>query len=113
MDIEENEKRQQNRRLKKVLNPEGVVKELEARCTELGLKVIYDDLRSEGGVCRVHNRWLVIINRRSSAATKIRILEQALRRVEKAVTSVSAANQQESVKPAMNTMVIRDKAEPS
>ncbi|MEO0005758.1 MAG: hypothetical protein ABIK49_07145 [candidate division WOR-3 bacterium] len=61
---------------------------LEERCKELGLKVIYDDLRGEGGMCRLRNEYLVIINRRAAVHTKIRILEQALKRYEAKTTVI-------------------------
>jgi hypothetical protein len=111
MDIAENEKRTGAARVKKVPNPEGVVRELEARCAELGLKVIYDDLRGEGGVCRVHNRLLVIINRRCSAATKIRILEQALRRAGQQLTAPTATPQ-ERAQPVVNPAPVPGKTHP-
>lgn len=52
---------------------------LEAKCAQLGIKVIYDDLRSEGGVCRVRGNVMVIINRRASLPTQIKILTEALK----------------------------------
>ncbi len=59
-----------------------VVKELEAKCAQLGVRVIYDELRSEGGVCRVKGAILIIINRRASLPTRIRILSEALKVIE-------------------------------
>jgi hypothetical protein len=107
MDIE-SKKRIEAARTRPVLNPEMVVRELEARCAELGLKVIYDDLRSEGGVCRVHNRLLVIINRRSSAATKIRILKQALERAEKPLPAPTATLQEQKQPASVPGKSVRD-----
>lgn len=72
----------------KVTGHERVLDELEQRCNELGLKVIYDDLRGEGGMCRLRNQYLVIINRRAAVQTKIRMLEQALKRYEAKTTVV-------------------------
>lgn len=74
---------------------EMVLADLEARCAELGIRVIYDDLRSEGGVCRVKNRLMVIINRRASVATKIRIIDEALKRAGENIASPMA----EKMKP--------------
>jgi hypothetical protein len=89
MDVEEEEvkkpkKREQRAKAEKerVAGQEQVLAELEQRCNELGLRVIYDDLRSEGGLCRLRNQYLVIINRRASVSTRIRLLAQALRRCE-------------------------------
>ncbi len=64
----------------RVSGQEQVLFELEQRCAELGLKVIYDDLHGEGGMCRLRNQYLVIINRRAGVPTKIRMLEQALKK---------------------------------
>ncbi len=60
---------------------ERVLAELEARCTELGIRIIYDDLRGEGGLCRVRDRYLLIINRRVGAGTRVRIINEALKKV--------------------------------
>jgi hypothetical protein len=72
---------------------EAVLAELEARCQELGIKVVYDDLRGEGGLCRVRERFWLIVNRRVSVATKIRLLNEALKKVggQTTVPSVDAS----------------------
>ncbi|MEN9979570.1 MAG: hypothetical protein ABIK38_04405 [candidate division WOR-3 bacterium] len=85
MDIEEENKNRGANRGRRIPNPEGVARELEARCQELGVRVIYDDLRGEGGICRVRDRLMVIINRRVSVQTRIRMLETALQRAERSV----------------------------
>ncbi|MGQ9707349.1 MAG: hypothetical protein ACUVUR_00540 [bacterium] len=66
----------------RLANQTKVLAELEQRCGELGLRVVYDDLHGEGGMCRLRNQYLVIINRRASAPTRIRMLEQALKKYE-------------------------------
>lgn len=65
----------------KINNPKQILAELEARCVEAGIKLIYDDLRGEGGLCRVRDRFWVIVNRRVSVVTKIRILNEVLKKV--------------------------------
>ncbi len=60
---------------------ERVLAELEARCVELGIRIIYDDLQGDGGLCRVRDRYLVIVNRRVSAGTRVRIINEALKKI--------------------------------
>lgn len=55
---------------------------LERQCRELGVRLIYDDLRSEGGLCRLRDCYYIIINRRAAIETRIRIISEALVRVE-------------------------------
>lgn len=109
MDIEGQEEKINISSTKTARNRERVVKELEVKCAELGLKVIYDDLRSEGGVCRVHNRFMVIINRRCSAATKVKILQQAIQRVKNLVLTPPELNPQEEPKSAINSARVQGK----
>ncbi len=72
----------------KLMGKESALAELEARCQELGIKLVYDDLRGEGGLCRVREQFWLIVNRRVSVATKIRLLNDALKKVgEKAAAS--------------------------
>lgn len=65
----------------KLRGKESALAELEARCQELGIRVVYDDLRGEGGLCRVREQFWLIVNRRVSVATKIRLLNEALQKV--------------------------------
>lgn len=58
-----------------------ILAELEARCVEAGIKLVYDDLCGEGGLCRVRDQFWVIVNRRVSVVTKIRILNEVLKKV--------------------------------
>ncbi len=80
MDVAEEEKNKTQNQKPKKTSLEKVATELNTRCQELGIRVIYDDLYGEGGVCRLRDKYLVIINRRASLQTKIRLLEQALRK---------------------------------
>lgn len=59
---------------------------LEAKCAQLGIMVIYDDLRGEGGVCRLRSDIVAIINRRASLPTRIRILTEALNKIPQLTT---------------------------
>lgn len=51
---------------------------LEAVAKQVGVKVIYDDLRSEGGFCRCKDRYFLILNTRLSASQKINIIVAGL-----------------------------------
>ncbi len=57
------------------------LEQLEQECRERGLKLMYDDLRTEGGLCRLRDSYYVILNRRLAAETRCRILTDALARV--------------------------------
>jgi hypothetical protein len=57
------------------------LEQLEHECKEQGIRLIYDDLRSEGGLCRLRGCYYVIMNRRLAAETRTRIIVDALARV--------------------------------
>jgi hypothetical protein len=57
------------------------LEQLERECKERGVKLIYDDLRSEGGLCRLRDGYYLILNRRLAAENKTRIIVEALARV--------------------------------
>lgn len=55
---------------------------LEERCRGQGIRLMYGELTGEGGLCRLHDRHIIIINRRSSNATRVRMITEALERLE-------------------------------
>jgi hypothetical protein len=57
------------------------LEQLEQECKERGVKLMYDDLRSEGGLCRLRGSYYVILNRRLASETKTRIIADALARM--------------------------------
>jgi hypothetical protein len=57
------------------------LEQLEQECHTRGVRLIYDDLRSEGGLCRLRGCYYLILNRRLASETKARIIADALRRV--------------------------------
>ena len=57
------------------------LEQLEQECHTRGVKLIYDDLRSEGGLCRLRGCYYLILNRRLASETKARIIGEALVRV--------------------------------
>ena len=59
----------------------AVLAALEQSCQERGIKLIYDDLQSEGGLCRLRENYYIIINRRASTETRVRILRDSLGRM--------------------------------
>lgn len=58
-----------------------VLERLEAECRGRNVRLIYDDLKGEGGVCRLRGEPIIIINRRASTETRIRILRETLTRL--------------------------------
>jgi hypothetical protein len=63
------------------VNTKKRLEQLEQECHGRGVKLIYDDLRSEGGLCRLRDGYFLILNRRLAAETKARIITDALTRV--------------------------------
>jgi hypothetical protein len=59
----------------------AVLERLELECRERGVRLVYDDLRSEGGLCRCRDCYYLIINRRASNETRARLIRDALERV--------------------------------
>ena len=72
------------------MNSKRRLEQLEQQCIDMEVKLYYDDLRSEGGLCRLRRTFYVVINRRSSIETRIRILEDALARVPAAMAQAVA-----------------------
>ncbi len=54
---------------------------LEQSCREQGVRLIYDDVTGEGGMCRLRDCWMIIINRRAAAETRVRIIAESLERI--------------------------------
>jgi hypothetical protein len=57
------------------------LEQLEQECHGRGVRLIYDDLRSEGGLCRLRGSYFLILNRRLASETRVRIIADALARV--------------------------------
>jgi len=58
-----------------------VLERLEKTCLEREVKLVYDDLQSEGGLCRMRDKYYIIVNRKASTETRVRILQSALARL--------------------------------
>ncbi len=54
------------------------IEELEAELKNYSIKIIYDTLYSEGGLCRVKDRYYVIINRHLTIEEKVELLSKSL-----------------------------------
>ena len=85
------------------------LEQLEQECHTRGVKLIYDDLRSEGGLCRLRGSFYLILNRRLASETKTRIIADALARVPEPAPQPEPAVQ---VSPAEPTPVAVDYPEP-
>ncbi|MEO0082294.1 MAG: hypothetical protein ABIL25_08390 [candidate division WOR-3 bacterium] len=72
---------------------------LEQECRGLGVKLYYDDLQSEGGLCRLRDSYYLIINRRTSAETKIRIIRHALAEIRRNAAESSPGLTTEAARP--------------
>lgn len=69
------------------------LEQLEQECKDCGVRLIYDDLRSEGGLCRLRDGYYVILNRRLASETKTRIITDALARVREMIDKGHDRNQ--------------------
>ena len=76
---------------------------LERSCEERGVKLAYDDLRGEGGMCRLRDEYRIIINRRASTETRVRLISEALERIPARTPASPAAA--EAPVPASETEV--------
>jgi len=85
------------------------LEQLEQECHTRGVKLIYDDLRSEGGLCRLRGSFYLILNRRLAAETKARIIVDALARVPERMPQPEPAVQ---VSVAETAPVVVDYPEP-
>ncbi|MEO0077955.1 MAG: hypothetical protein ABIK86_03035 [candidate division WOR-3 bacterium] len=63
------------------MNTRKTLDALEQACKELGVKLAYADLKSEGGLCRLRDSWHLILNRRLSTESRIRLIREALAQV--------------------------------
>ncbi|MEO0073931.1 MAG: hypothetical protein ABIK43_04655 [candidate division WOR-3 bacterium] len=79
---------------------------LEAECRQRRVKLIYDDLRGEGGLCRVRSEFYVIVNRRLSAERRIMLIRSCLAKLDadrlsvQAVREAAVYGQQSELKPS-------------
>ena len=85
------------------------LEQLEQECHTRGVRLIYDDLRTEGGLCRLRRCYYLILNRRLASKTKTRIIIDALARVPERIPQPEPAVQ---VSPAETTPVVVDYPEP-
>jgi len=65
------------------VKPKESLQRLEQDCREKGVRLIYDELQSEGGLCRLRDRYYIIINRHAAIETRVRIINDALSKVQK------------------------------
>jgi len=63
------------------MSAKKTLEQLEQACRELGIRLMYDDLKSEGGLCRLRDSFYLVVNRRASAETRIRMMKDAVARV--------------------------------
>lgn len=60
------------------MTKKDILQHLEAVAKQIGVRVIYDELRGEGGFCRCKDRHYLILNNRLSQNQKIDLLIQGL-----------------------------------
>lgn len=60
------------------MTKKDILVHLETVAKQVGVKVIYDELRGEGGFCRCKDRHFIILNSRLSQGQKIDLLVQGI-----------------------------------
>jgi len=60
------------------MTKKDILMHLESAAKQIGVKVIYDELRGDGGLCRCKDRHFLILNSRLSQNQKIDLLIQGL-----------------------------------
>jgi hypothetical protein len=95
------------------------LEQVEQECKERGVKLIYDDLRGDGGLCRLRDGYFLILNRRLASETKARIIADALVRVGDCprmgtVPKTESASPEPAARPlpAATVPVIEERPEP-
>jgi hypothetical protein len=66
------------------MTPKKRLEGLEQACRDHGVRLVYDDLQGEGGMCRLRDNYMIVINRRAAADTRVRIIGDALERIQAA-----------------------------
>ena len=82
------------------------LEQLELACRESGIRLMSDDLKSEGGFCRLRDSFYLVINRRASADTRMRLMADALNKV----AAVRAERSQAEEIPSPKSQVQRTEA---
>lgn len=60
------------------MNKNEKIKQLEETAQKNSVRIIYDILKSDGGLCKVKDKYYIIINRNISIEQKIFIISQSL-----------------------------------
>ncbi len=60
------------------INRNDRLKTLEETLKSKSVRIIYDNLKSDGGLCKAKNQYYLIINKNISLEQKITILSRAL-----------------------------------
>lgn len=70
------------------MNKNEQLEKLEQTLKSNSVRVIYDTLKSEGGVCKLKEKYYVIVNRNISIDQKISILANSLMRITGSPTNI-------------------------
>lgn len=64
------------------MNKEKMLEDLEEVAKRLSIEVRYEDLETEGGMCRLKDRQIIMVNKSLPLKEKIKTLAQNLRRLD-------------------------------
>jgi hypothetical protein len=62
------------------MDSKSILKTLEEVTEKLSISIRYGDLRSRGGLCRVYNNYYIILDRKSTIASKIDVISKAIKK---------------------------------
>jgi len=64
------------------MNPELLLQQLEELAEKLDIAISYSSMESDGGLCRIKNRRMILVNTRLSTPERIEVIAAALPREE-------------------------------
>lgn len=62
------------------MDKKSVLKSLEEITEKLSINIRYGKLKSQGGLCRVYNKYYIFLDRKTNDAMKIHIISKALKK---------------------------------
>lgn len=95
------------------MTPKKRLEGLEQACREQGVRLVYDEVQGEGGMCRLRDSYMIVINRRAAADTRVRIISDALERIGAARERRDAASLSASVEEAVERLSAGVRAGPA
>ncbi|MEO0091320.1 MAG: hypothetical protein ABIK61_01215 [candidate division WOR-3 bacterium] len=78
------------------MNQTERLQKLEEILKKKSVRLIYDVIKSEGGLCRVRNQYYLIVNRNLTLEQKITVLSKSLLALENSTNAISPNDENKS-----------------